>query len=229
MIDRNIKTVRSKIDETLERSGRLPGSVRLLVVTKTVPKELVLKAIKSGTKEFGENKVQEARSKILELKQSGLTWRMIGHLQKNKVKYIFDLFDRVDSVDSSELAEAIHLVACKRGVIMPILDQVNVAQEEAKFGVDPNKLEAMLRNISDMNGIRVEGLMTITPFDPNPENARPYYAKLREIRDRMESLKISNINLHELSMGMTNDYSVAIEDGATIVRIGTAIFGTREF
>ena len=227
LIAQNFETVLLKIAAALKRSGRPPGSVRLVAVSKTVSPDRIRQAIEVGLLEFGENRVQEAQSKISELRKSGLIWHLIGHLQKNKVKYIFDLFDRIDSVDSLELAESIHLGAQKRGMVFPILIQVNVAREKAKFGLDPDKLETVLKRLSGMNGVRVEGLMTITPFDPNPEKSRPYYAKLRNLRDQMLSLGIENIEMQELSMGMTNDFSIAIEEGATMVRVGTAIFGER--
>ena len=227
MIAQNLEIVRLRIAKALEQSRRPPGSARLVVVSKTILISGIREAIQAGAIAFGENKVQEARSKILELKQQKLTWYLIGHLQRNKVKYIFDLFDRIDSVDSVELAESIHHFASKRGTVMPVLIQVNIAREEAKFGVEPEDLESLLRKVSKMSGIRVDGLMTITPKDPDPEKARPHYARLKELRDRMDSLKIENIKLRELSMGMTNDYIIAVEEGATMVRVGTAIFGKR--
>ena len=225
LIAKKLETIRHQIVEALKRSGRPSDSVRLVAASKTISSDQIRQAIEAGVLEFGENKVQEARSKIPKFEQHKLNWCLIGHLQKNKVKYIFDLFDRIDSVDSLDLAKAIHLAACRRKTVMPILVQVNLAHEVTKFGVTPNELEPTMRQLSLMDGIQVQGLMTITPFDPNPEKIRPYYAKLRELRDRLTALKIENIRIEELSMGMTNDFVVAIEEGATMVRLGKAIFG----
>jgi pyridoxal phosphate enzyme (YggS family) len=155
-------------------------------------------------------------------------WHFIGHLQKNKVKNITGLFELIHSVDSIELAEMIHSASLKKGIETDILIQVNISGESSKSGVAPEYLERVLSEVSHYEGVNVKGLMTIPPFNPDPEKARPYFSQLRELRDSMECNRIENISLQELSMGMSNDFMVAIEEGATIVRVGSAIFGARE-
>lgn len=227
MIAQNLEYVKARIAESAAAAGRDPDTVRLVVVSKEVPVEKIIQAHEAGADLFGENRVQEARDKIARLGRDGIHWHFIGHLQKNKVKYIFDLFDLIHSVDSAELGEVIHRQSLQRSRITPILIQVNVSGEAAKFGVDPDRLEATLRAVSKMEGVRVKGLMTIPPFDPDPEKSRRYFSRLRELRDRLSRLEIERIALDELSMGMSSDFQVAVEEGATLVRVGTAVFGPR--
>ena len=228
MISENLVQVKRCIIEAAKRAGRDPSGVRLLAVTKEQSDATVAKGIQAGMTLFGENKVQEASGKIEAFgRKNGLEWHFIGRLQKNKVKFIFDLFDLIHSVDSLALAEAIHKKAQKIGSCMPILLQVNISGEKSKLGIDPLDLPREIRKFAKLEGVKISGLMTIPPFDRNPETSRPYYARLRELRDTCSSLNIPRIYLDELSMGMSNDYEVAIEEGATLVRVGTGLFGPR--
>ena len=228
MISENLVQVKRCIIEAAKRAGRDPSGVRLLAVTKEQSDATVAKGIQAGMTLLGENKVQEASGKIEAFgRKNGLEWHFIGRLQKNKVKFIFDLFDLIHSVDSLALAEAIHKKAQKIGSCMPILLQVNISGEKSKLGIDPLDLPREIRKFAKLEGVKISGLMTIPPFDRNPETSRPYYARLRELRDTCSSLNIPRICLDELSMGMSNDYEVAIEEGATLVRVGTGLFGPR--
>ena len=228
MISENLVQVKRCIIEAAKRAGRDPSGVRLLAGTKEQSDATVAKGIQAGMTLLGENKVQEASGKIEAFgRKNGLEWHFIGRLQKNKVKFIFDLFDLIHSVDSLALAEAIHKKAQKIGSCMPILLQVNISGEKSKLGIDPLDLPREIRKFAKLEGVKISGLMTIPPFDRNPETSRPYYARLRELRDTCSSLNIPRIYLDELSMGMSNDYEVAIEEGATLVRVGTGLFGPR--
>ena len=227
MIADNFKNINRRIRLAAERVGRNPSDIRLVAVTKEQSVTLVAEGIRAGSGIFGENKIQDARGKIEALGHDGIEWHFIGHLQKNKVKFIFDLFDLIHSVDSLALAEAIHEKADELGLCMPILLQVNVSGESSKFGVDPKNVTEVIRKITSLKGVKVRGLMTIPPYDPNPEKSRPYYVCLRELRDTCSKLAIPGLSLDELSMGMSNDYEVAVEEGATLVRVGTALFGER--
>ena len=225
MIAENLKQVKRRIIEAAKRVGRNPADVRLVAVTKEQSAVTVAEGIRTGVRFLGENKVQEARDKIEALGHSGLEWHFIGRLQKNKVKFIFDLFDLIHSVDNSALAEAIHKKAQICGSCMPILLQVNVSGEKSKLGMDPLNVSNEIHKLAQLEGVKISGLMTIPPYDPNPENSRPYYARLRELRDTC--FNAAGIQMGELSMGMSNDYEVAIEEGATLVRVGTGLFGPR--
>jgi hypothetical protein len=228
LISENLVQVKRCIIEAAKRAGRDPSGVRLLAVTKEQSDATVAKGIQAGMTLLGENKVQEASGKIEAFgRKNGLEWHFIGRLQKNKVKFIFDLFDLIHSVDSLALAEAIHKKAQKIGSCMPILLQINISGEKSKLGIDPLDLPREIRKFAKLEGVKISGLMTIPPFDRNPETSRPYYARLRELRDTCSSLNIPRIYLDELSMGMSNDYEVAIEEGATLVRVGTGLFGPR--
>ena len=227
MITENFKQVKRCIVAAAERAGRHPGDVRLVAVTKELDVETVTEGLRNGAGIFGENKVQEARAKIESLDYDGIEWHFIGHLQKNKVKFIFDLFDLIHSVDSLALADAIHEKAQILGSCMPILLQVNVSGDASKFGMDPQNLIEAIRKVASLKGLKVRGLMTIPPYDANPEKSRPYYVRLRNLRDTCSRLAIPGVSLDELSMGMSNDYEVAVEEGATLVRVGTALFGPR--
>lgn len=209
------------------KSGRNLEDVRLVAVSKQVSEDTIREARKAGAVLFGENKFQEAQKKIAALGVEDFRWHFIGHLQKNKVKNIFGLFELIHSVDSIPLAELIHGGSLKHDRLTPILIQVNVSGEASKSGVSPERLEETLRETSKFSGVKVQGLMTIPPFDPDPEKSRKYFARLRELRDSMNNTGIENIELKELSMGMSNDFEIAIEEGATLVRVGTAIFGPR--
>ena len=229
MIADNFKNINRRIRLAAERVGRNPSDIRLVAVTKEHSVTVVAEGIRAGSDIFGENKVQDASNKIEALGHDGIEWHFIGHLQKNKVKFIFDLFDLIHSVDSLALAEEIHKKAQILGSCIPILLQVNVSGEASKFGMYPKNVMEVIRKVAPLEGLKIRGLMTITPYDPNPEKSRPYYVHLRDLRDTCSRLAVPGILLDELSMGMSNDYEVAVEEGATLVRVGTALFGQRSF
>jgi len=227
LISERLAQVREEVSMAEKRSGRLPGSVKLIAVSKTFEKEYILRAIQAGCLTFGENRIQEAKDKIEAIGRNKVKWHFIGRLQKNKVKFIYDLFDLVHSVDSFELGQAIHLGAQTKGTVIPALVQVNIASEVTKSGIEPSHLEELLNKLSSLSGLQIKGLMTIPPLNSDPEKSRQYFAQLRELRDKMARSDIRNIELNELSMGMSGDYKIAIEEGATFVRVGSAIFGDR--
>ena len=232
MLKENLENVLKRIQDTAIKCGRTPDSVRLVAVTKTVPANRIKEAILAGAGIFGENYVQEAREKILELSDFPVSWHFIGTLQSNKAKYVVKLFDLIHSVDSEKLAMEINKQAQKIGKIQGILIQINVAGEDQKSGIYPEQALNMLQGISRFENLYVKGLMTMPPYFYDPERVRPYFKQLRELRDRLQKELIllpnaAHVKLDDLSMGMTNDFEVAIEEGATFVRIGTAIFGER--
>lgn len=219
--------MKSRIAEAASKAGSPPETIRLVAVSKTVSVEKIIEAHEAGAELFGENRVQEALEKIERLGQDGPNWHFIGHLQKNKVNQLLGRFDLIHSVDSAALAQVINEKSLARNLITPVLIQVNVSGEASKFGMAPNELESTLRALSKLVAVRVEGLMTIPPYAPDPEKSRNVFARLRELRDQMDELGMEGICLKELSMGMSNDFAVAIEEGATLVRVGSAIFGDR--
>ena len=225
MIAENLVDVRERISQAIQKSKRNPDSVRLVVVSKQVGIAQIEEARNAGAVIFGENKIQDAVAKVDELGSKEISWHFIEHLQKNKVKFLDERFDLIHSVDSFELAEKIAKQCQSENRVQSVLLQVNVSGETAKFGMEPVELEKQVMAFSRLQGIKVEGLMTIPPFDPDPENSRKHFSRLRELRDQCE--KQNSLTLSELSMGMTNDFEVAIEEGATLVRVGTAIFGSR--
>lgn len=227
-IKENLFEVKERIKEAALRGGRDPEAVELIAVSKTMGIPLIKEAILAGQKLFGENRVQEAMEKIKEIGRE-VRWHMIGHLQKNKVKYIFDHFDMVHSVDSLSLAKEIDKSGEKHGRVMDILVQVNISGEETKFGAEASETIKLIKEMAGYEHISIKGLMTMPPFFGNPEEARPYFAKLRELRDEIEKEGIERVSMKELSMGMSGDYEVAVEEGATMVRVGTAIFGERRY
>ena len=228
MITENLEQVRKNIEEACRAVNRDPGEVTLISVSKTKPVSMLQEAYDAGSRDFGENKVQEIMDKYPQL-PSDIRWHMIGHLQRNKVKYVVGRAVLIHSVDSVRLAEAIDQEAEKKGIVMPVLVEVNVASEESKFGVRVEECADFIENIAKMEHISVEGLMTIAPFVENAEDNRKYFAKLRELSVDISAKNIDNVNMRDLSMGMTGDYEVAIEEGATMVRVGTGIFGERNY
>ena len=224
----NLKAVHERINAACERGHRDPSAVQLIDVSKTKPVEMLEEAYNNGERHFGENKVQELVAKYEQLPKD-IKWHMIGHLQRNKVKYIVDKVALIHSVDSVRLAEEIHKEAMKIGRKVPILIEVNVAGEETKFGVAPEEVEDLLRKIAPLEGIEVQGLMTIAPFVTDPEENRQYFNRLKQLSVDISHKNIDNINMNVLSMGMTGDYEVAIEEGASFVRVGTGIFGERNY
>ena len=223
-IAENFGRVREQIANACARCGRNPDEVELVAVTKTHPAEKIREAIDAGQTLFGENKVQEARAKIPEL-PSNLRWHLIGHLQKNKIRHALPLFELIHSVDSLELARAINRIADQDGHRPRLLLEVNVSGEGSKFGFQPEKLRAEFAELLALNRVTVEGLMTIPPLAPEAEASRKFFVALRELRDRLQ--QTAGVALPHLSMGMTDDFPIAIEEGATFVRVGTALFGKR--
>ena len=228
MIKENLEEVEARITRACERSGRGRSEVTLISVSKTKPAEMLQEAYDAGSRDFGENKPQEIREKYPQL-PTDIRWHMIGHLQRNKIKYIIDKVCMIHSVDSIRLAEAIDEEAKKHGIVMPVLIEVNVAEEESKFGVHLDEVESLIRQISELSNIQVQGLMTIAPFTENAEDNRIYFRKLRNLYVDIKDKNIDNVNMCNLSMGMTGDYEVAVEEGATMVRVGTGIFGARSY
>jgi pyridoxal phosphate enzyme (YggS family) len=220
----DLERVREQIAQACARRGRNVDEVELVAVTKTHPAERVREAIAAGQTLFGENKVQEARVKIPEL-PSSVRWHFIGHLQKNKIRHVLPLFELIHSVDSLELATAINRVADDDGHRPRVLLEVNVSGEGSKFGFQPDKLRSEIEQLLGLDRLQIEGLMTIPPLAPEAEASRKFFVALRELRDELE--RSAGAKLPQLSMGMSDDFAVAIEEGATLVRVGTAIFGKR--
>lgn len=227
LLSENLQAVEKTIENACRKSGRKREAVTLIAVSKTKPLSMLLEAYEAGARDFGENKVQELVDKIPEM-PSDIRWHMIGHLQRNKVKYIVDKVYMIHSVDSLRLAEEISREALKKNVTVKILIEVNVAGEESKFGATVSETAALAENIAKLPAVQIEGLMTIAPFAENPEDNRIYFQKLRQLSVDIARRNIDNVNMKILSMGMTGDYSVAVEEGATCVRVGTGIFGERE-
>lgn len=229
MIKENLKQVEDNIVVACQRAGRDPREVTLIAVSKTKPVSMIEEAIDYGIKDFGENKVQEMCDKIEKIPNK-LNWHLIGHLQRNKVKYIIDKAYLIHSVDSLRLAQQIDHEAKKKNVISNILIEVNIAGEESKFGVSKEEVEVLLEEIKKLTNIHVKGLMTIAPFVEDAEENRVYFKEMYKLFvDMRQKNADNNIEMEVLSMGMTGDYQVAIEEGATMVRVGTGIFGARNY
>ena len=226
MIRENLLDVEEKILEACKKAGRSRDEVTLVAVTKTQSESTLLNAYREGIREFGENRVQELTAKVESLPDD-IIWHMIGHLQTNKVKYIIGKTKLIHSVDSLRLAEVIEKECEKRNVFADILIEVNIAEEDSKFGVNVDEVAILAKKISKFKHIKLKGLMTMPPFVDDPELNREFFVTLRKLAIDIERQKIDNVTMGVLSMGMTNDYQVAIEEGATIVRIGTGIFGAR--
>ena len=228
MVTENLKEVEERICAACEKSGRDRSEVTLIAVSKTKPLSDVEELLSHGVMEFGENKVQEMVDKYEHVSKP-VHWHLIGHLQTNKVKYIVDKACMIHSVDSVHLAKEIEKEAAKKDVIVNVLLEVNIAQEETKFGIREDEVYSLIDAIKDMPHIRVKGLMTIAPFVENPEENRGYFRKMHQLSLDIKSKCIDNIDMSVLSMGMTNDYEIAVEEGATMIRVGTAIFGARNY
>jgi pyridoxal phosphate enzyme (YggS family) len=224
----NIKNIYRKISYAALRTGRNPFNIKLITITKTVDFERIKATIDLGLRIFGENRVQEAQKKITECKvqipDCKVEWHLVGHLQKNKAKTAAQLFELIHSVDSIGLAQEINKQAEKAGKIQRVLIQVKLSEEETKHGVSKKGLVDLIKNVSEMKNLKLDGLMTMPPFFDKPELSRPFFRELKELRDSAELL---GYRLPELSMGMTNDFEIAVEEGATMVRVGTGIFGER--
>ncbi|MCI5639392.1 MAG: YggS family pyridoxal phosphate-dependent enzyme [Lachnospiraceae bacterium] len=228
MVKENLQKVQKNIEEACKRSDRSVEDVTLIAVSKTKPIEMIEEALAAGKTEFGENKAQEMKEKQEHLPDV-IKWHFIGHLQTNKVKYVVGRAALIHSVDSFHLAEAIQKECEKKQVEADILIEVNVAGEDSKFGVKPEDTEALVRKIATLPLVHIRGLMTIAPFVQNSEENRPIFRELRKLSVDISSKNIDNIDMNVLSMGMTGDYEVAVEEGATHVRVGTGIFGERNY
>ena len=228
MLQENYREVEAKVRQAAERAGRDPEEITLIAVSKTKPLSDIEELIRIGVTEFGENKPQELRDKFEQVSQP-VHFHQIGHLQTNKVKYIIDKAVLIHSVDSMHLAEQIQKEAEKRGLTAEVLIEVNAAEEETKFGVTVEEAPSLVREISTLPNIKIRGLMTIAPFVDDPEENRPVFRRMKQLLLDIKSQKIDNVDMNVLSMGMTNDFEVAIEEGATMVRVGTAIFGARDY
>lgn len=228
MVKENLEQVEKRIEAACKRSNRKREEVKLIAVSKTKPVSMIYEAMEEGIVDFGENKVQELCDKT-EIIKENLNWHLIGHLQRNKVKYIVDKTCLIHSVDSIRLAEQIEHEAAKRQVICPILIEVNVAKEESKFGLMIEEVLPFIIEVSKFKHVEIKGLMTIAPNTDNPENNRTFFKQLKNLYIDINSKNIDNVSMEELSMGMTGDYEVAIEEGATLIRVGTGIFGERNY
>jgi pyridoxal phosphate enzyme (YggS family) len=228
MLKTRLEQINERIQQAAESCKRDAESVRLVAVSKTIPAERVKDAIESGVTILGENYVQEAREKFNALAQYQVSWHFIGHLQSNKAKYAVRLFDLIHSVDSFKLARELHKQAQKADKVQPILVQVNISGEGTKAGISAEEAPGLISEISRMECLSIKGLMTMPPYFYQPEKVRPFFAALRQLRDEIKNQAPANVSMQELSMGMTGDFEVAIEEGATLVRVGTAIFGERK-
>ncbi len=228
MIRENLEIVEKNIAAACKRAGRDRSEVTLIAVSKTKPVSDIRQAMECGIRVFGENKVQEIRDKTAEITEP-LDWHMIGHLQVNKVKYLPNVACMIHSVDNKKLADEIEKQASKAGIKMDVLIEVNMAHEDTKFGLSPEEVVDFVKEISPCEHINIRGLMTIAPYTEDPESNRGYFRDLRLLKDKINALNIPGVNMDTLSMGMTGDYEVAIEEGATFVRVGTGIFGERDY
>lgn len=225
-VSENFNVIMDRIAAAAKRAGRDPSSVRLVTVTKTVDQDRIRRAVAAGAAILGENRVQEAKEKIEALGKIA-AWHLIGHLQTNKAKYAVKLFDLIHSVDTLELAKELDKQAAKIGKQQDVLVEVSIAGEAAKAGVAVDEAAALVREASRLEHIRIKGLMTMPPYFDVPELSRPYFRKLRELSVTISRENIPGVSMEELSMGMSGDFEVAVEEGATLVRVGSAIFGKR--
>lgn len=228
MIKENLAIVEDNIRKACEKAGRERSEVTLIAVSKTKPVSDIRQAMECGITVFGENKVQEIRDKTAEIKEP-LSWHMIGHLQVNKVKYLPGVACMIHSVDNLKLAQEIEKQSAKHDLVMDVLIEVNMAHEDTKFGLSPQEVIPFVKEISSYEHLNIRGLMTIAPYTENPESNREYFKGLKGLKDEINALNIPRVKMDTLSMGMTGDYQVAIEEGATFVRVGTGIFGERDY
>lgn len=227
-IESRLKMVRDRIANAAIACNRDPESIRLVAATKTVPADRIRLAIMAGIRDVGENYVQEAREKIESLKDEEVSWHFIGRLQTNKAKYAVRMFDMIHSVDSLKLANELNKRAAKIEKVQKILIQVNISGEKTKSGIETERAIDLVRQIAALGNVAICGLMTLPPYFNAPEKVRPYFKSLKILQERIRDAHIPNVGMDELSMGMSGDFETAIEEGATIVRIGTAIFGERK-
>lgn len=228
MLKENLANVEKTIQAACEKRARKRSDVTLIAVSKTKPAEQIQKVYDAGVRDFGENKVQELCEKYDQL-PSDIRWHMIGHLQRNKVKYIIDKVCMIHSVDSYRLAEEINIQAKKHKLTMPILLEINIADEQTKFGITKKDALLLAEEISQLENVRIEGLMAVAPYTEHPEDNRKYFQEIKKLAVDIQRENIDNISMHALSIGMTGDYAVAVEEGSTMVRVGTGIFGERDY
>lgn len=228
MLKENLAEVQSRVEQACKRAGRDVAEVTLIAVSKTKPVTDLQEIYNAGVRDFGENKVQEMCDKMKKMPKD-INWHMIGHLQRNKVKYIVGNVALIHSVDSYRLAEEINIQAKKKGLVVPILVEVNIADETTKFGVSKEDAMELVRQIASLDALSIKGLMTIAPYVVDPEENRAYFRKIKELSVDIDNQNIDNVSMDILSMGMTGDFEVAIEEGATMVRVGTGIFGKRDY
>ena len=228
-IPRRLARVRERIADAAGRSGRQPGDVRLIAVSKTHPLDAVRAAAEAGQLDFGENKVQEALQKIAQSSDTRLRWHLIGHLQSNKAKKAAAAVDAIHAIDSVDLMKKVDQAAASAGRVIQVLVQVDLALEETKFGAPEADLPGIFEAAANCRAALLTGLMLLPPLAENPEGARPWFVRLRGVRDRLREAGVPAEHLRDLSMGMSHDFEVAIEEGATMVRVGTAIFGERDY
>ncbi len=228
MLKENLANVEKKVNEACAKAGRKREEVTLIAVSKTKPVDMLQEIYDCGVRDFGENKVQEMCDKI-EVLPDDIKWHMIGHLQTNKVKYIVGKTKLIHSVDSLKLAQEIQKQAVKKDVTVPVLIEVNIAEEESKFGIKKEETIDLVKSIAGLDHVKIMGLMTIAPYVENPEDNRLYFRGIKQLSVDINNQNIDNVCMDILSMGMTGDYEVAIEEGATMVRVGTGIFGERNY
>ncbi len=231
IIFNNLQNIKRNIADACEKVDRNPNEIKIVAVSKTVDIEKIKEVINYDIDTFGENKVQELTRKYDEINSTNnsIKWHMIGHLQTNKVKYIIDKVELIHSLDRIKLAEEINKRALKVNRVIDVLVQVNIGQENSKYGLHPNDVDDFINKIENYKNIRVKGLMAMAPYSSDPEEVRPFFSKMKNIFDKIKEKNIYNVEMKYLSMGMTNDYKIAIEEGANIVRIGTGIFGSRNY
>ena len=228
MIPENIEKIRRRIALACARTGRNRSEVTLVAVSKTFPGALIAEAIRAGVHDIGENYVQEVLDKRKELAGENIRWHFVGHLQSNKVKYVANWIHLIHAVESSSVAKEIDKWGRKANRILDVLVEVNTTGESSKFGVQPDQAIGFVKNLAEYTNLRIAGLMTIGPFLPDPDSSRPMFRQLRLLKEQIAGLGQSNVTMEHLSMGMTGDFEVAIEEGATIIRVGTGIFGSRK-
>ncbi|MGN0290874.1 MAG: YggS family pyridoxal phosphate-dependent enzyme [Lachnospiraceae bacterium] len=228
MLKENLKAVETKVQAACDAAKRDRSEITLIAVSKTKPIEMLQEIYDAGVRDFGENKVQELTEKY-EVMPTDMKWHMIGHLQRNKVKYIVDKVTLIHSVDSLRLAQEISKEAVKKEVIVPILIEVNISKEETKFGLAEDEVFSLIEEAAKLPNIQIKGLMTVAPPVADAEENRPIFKKIKQLSVDITNKNIDNVTMEILSMGMTNDYTVAIEEGATMVRVGTGIFGERDY
>lgn len=226
-IEDNLKRIQNQINQCCEKNGIDTNEIKLIAVTKTRSADEINRVVQAGAVDIGENKVQEIMNKHEDV--SPVKWHMIGHLQTNKVKYIIDKVDMIHSLDSLKLAEEVNKRAKQHNKIIDVLAQVNVGEEDSKYGLQLSEAKAFISDLKGFENIQLKGLMAIAPYAENPEDVRPYFNKMKYLFDECKSLECSNVMMKYLSMGMTNDFEVAIEEGANMIRIGTALFGPRNY